>query len=110
MGVHLAYLPEPCIRGTTRDQTGRISDMPDQQRIYLVIMDETEEATRALRFAARRAVRTGGGVHILALVPRQEFVAFAGSRPRSSRKPTIAPKCSPPPRPAAWPADPAWHR
>lgn len=48
------------------------------QRIYLVIMDETEEARGALRFAARRAVRTAGTVHILAVVPRQEFVAFGG--------------------------------
>lgn len=48
------------------------------QRVYLVIMDETEEAGRALRFAARRAVRTAGTVHILSLVPRQEFVAFGG--------------------------------
>jgi len=76
--AHLTYLPEPAIRDTTCAKRGRIKHMPDQQRIYLVIMDETEEAARALRFAARRAVRTGGGVHILALVPRQEFVAFAG--------------------------------
>ncbi|HQS95987.1 MAG: universal stress protein [Novosphingobium sp. 17-62-19] len=48
------------------------------QRIYLVIMDETDEARGALRFAARRAVRTGGTVHVLALVPRQQFVAFGG--------------------------------
>ncbi|ABD26387.1 UspA [Novosphingobium aromaticivorans DSM 12444] len=48
------------------------------QRIYLVIMDETDEAKAALRFAARRAVRTTGAVHILALVPQQEFVAFGG--------------------------------
>lgn len=48
------------------------------QRVYLVIMDDTEEASRALRFAARRAVRTGGAVHILALVPKQEFVVFGG--------------------------------
>ena len=47
-------------------------------RIYLVILDETEEADSALRFAARRAARTGGQVHILAIVPRQEFVAFGG--------------------------------
>lgn len=46
------------------------------QRVYLVVMDESEEAARALRFAARRAARTDGAVHILALVPRQEFVAF----------------------------------
>lgn len=48
------------------------------QRIYLVVMDETEEAHASLRFAARRAVRTGGTVHILAVVPRQEFAVFGG--------------------------------
>ncbi len=47
-------------------------------RIYLVIMDETEEARVALRFASRRAAQTDGGVHILALVPQQDFVAFGG--------------------------------
>ncbi|HVR91890.1 MAG TPA: universal stress protein [Novosphingobium sp.] len=47
-------------------------------RVYLVIMDETDEAAIALRFAARRAEKTGGAVHILALIPRQEFVAFGG--------------------------------
>jgi hypothetical protein len=45
-------------------------------RVYLVIMDETEEAARALRFASRRAMKTGGSVHILALVPRENFNAF----------------------------------
>ena len=47
-------------------------------RVYLVIIDETEEARLALRFAARRAADTGGAVHILALVPRQQFNAFGG--------------------------------
>ena len=47
-------------------------------RVYLVIIDETEEAHSALRFAARRAIDTGGAVHVLALVPRQEFSAFGG--------------------------------
>ena len=47
-------------------------------RIYLVVMDETEEAKTALRFAALRAVKTGGSVHILALVPQQTFNAFGG--------------------------------
>lgn len=45
-------------------------------RVYLVIMDETPEALRALRFASRRAMKTGGAVHILALVPRENFNAF----------------------------------
>ncbi|GMM94362.1 universal stress protein [Qipengyuania sp. MTN3-11] len=47
-------------------------------RIYLVVMDETEEAKKALRFASVRARETGGAVHILALVPMQNFNAFAG--------------------------------
>ena len=42
-------------------------------RSYLVVMDETEEARAALRYAARRAARTGAGVEILALVPKPEF-------------------------------------
>ncbi|MGN6496375.1 MAG: universal stress protein [Tsuneonella sp.] len=46
-------------------------------RVYLVIMDESDEARRALRFASRRAMKTGGTVHILALVPRENFNAFA---------------------------------
>ncbi|MDP8994555.1 MAG: universal stress protein [Pseudomonadota bacterium] len=47
-------------------------------RSYLVVMDETEEAPVALRWAARRAARTGGGVVILAIVPPQEFVEWGG--------------------------------
>jgi nucleotide-binding universal stress UspA family protein len=47
-------------------------------RVYLVIIDETEEARVALRFASRRAAKTGGAVHILAIVPPQDFVAFGG--------------------------------
>jgi len=47
-------------------------------RVYLVIMDETDEARVALRFASRRAAKTDGAVHILALVPPQDFVAFGG--------------------------------
>jgi len=47
-------------------------------RVYLAIMDETDEARIALRFASRRAADTDGAVHILALVPPQDFVAFGG--------------------------------
>jgi len=47
-------------------------------RIYLTVIDDTPEAEIALRFAARRAVKTGGGVEILALIPPQEFIAFGG--------------------------------
>jgi nucleotide-binding universal stress UspA family protein len=47
-------------------------------RTYLVVIDETEEASVALRFAARRAAKTGGNVLILAVVEPVEFVAFGG--------------------------------
>lgn len=47
-------------------------------RVYLVIMDDTQEALVALRFASRRAIRTGGTLHIVALIEPQPFVAFAG--------------------------------
>src|SRR5579871_6218249 len=47
-------------------------------RVYLVIIDESEEALTALRFAARRAAKTEGFVHLLAVVAPQPFNAFAG--------------------------------
>lgn len=47
-------------------------------RTYLVIMDESPEAEKALYFAARRASKTGGSVHIVALVPPAEFVQWGG--------------------------------
>lgn len=47
-------------------------------RTYLVVIDESPEAQIALRFAARRAVKTGGGVEILSLIPKAEFVQWGG--------------------------------
>jgi nucleotide-binding universal stress UspA family protein len=47
-------------------------------RTYLVVMDATAESATALRYAARRAARTGGTVEILAIVERQEFVQWGG--------------------------------
>lgn len=47
-------------------------------RTYLVIMDESPEAESAMRFAARRASKTGGNVRILALVPPAEFSQWSG--------------------------------
>ncbi len=42
-------------------------------RSYLVVMDGTDESRAALRFAARKAARTGGTVEILALIEQAEF-------------------------------------
>jgi nucleotide-binding universal stress UspA family protein len=49
-----------------------------RMRTYLVVIDETDEARLALRFASRRAAKTGGAVHILALVEQADFVAWGG--------------------------------
>ncbi len=47
-------------------------------RTYLAVIDDSPEAMLALRFAARRASSTGGHVHVLAIVPPQDFVAWGG--------------------------------
>lgn len=47
-------------------------------RTYLVVIDDSPEAEIALRFAARRATKTGGNVEILALIPPAEFVQWGG--------------------------------
>lgn len=48
------------------------------KRTYLVVVDDSAEARMALRFAGRRASRTGGRVEVLGLVEPQEFVQFGG--------------------------------
>lgn len=47
-------------------------------RTYLAVIDETKEAEIALRFAARRAAKTGGTVLVLALIERAEFMQWGG--------------------------------
>ena len=47
-------------------------------RTYLAVVDETKEAELALRFAARRAAKTGGTVLVLAFVEKAEFVQWGG--------------------------------
>ena len=45
-------------------------------RSYLVVIDDSPESAVALRFAARRATKTGGAIEILSLLPPNEFMAF----------------------------------
>jgi nucleotide-binding universal stress UspA family protein len=47
-------------------------------RTYLAVVDETKEAELALRFAARRAAKTGGTVLVLAFIEKPEFVQWGG--------------------------------
>lgn len=48
------------------------------KRTYLVVVDDSEEARVALRFAARRAAKTSGRLEVLGLVEPQDFVQFGG--------------------------------
>ncbi|MEO6225947.1 MAG: universal stress protein [Sphingomicrobium sp.] len=54
--------------------------MGDQEakRTYLVIVDDSDEARVALRFAARRAAKTNGRIEVLGIVEPQDFVQFGG--------------------------------
>ncbi len=45
----------------------------DRARIFLCVVDDSEELSQALRFACRRAVRTGGRVALLYVVEPAEF-------------------------------------
>ncbi len=47
-------------------------------RKFLVILDDSRECLNAMRFAAMRAARTGGGVEILAVIPPEEFNHWIG--------------------------------
>ncbi|MDR9485073.1 MULTISPECIES: universal stress protein [Sediminimonas] len=47
-------------------------------RKFLVVLDDSRECLNAMRFAAMRAARTGGGVTILAVIPPEEFNHWIG--------------------------------
>ncbi|MEM9783992.1 MAG: universal stress protein [Pseudomonadota bacterium] len=47
-------------------------------RKFMVVVDETPECQQAMRFAARRAERTGGGLLMLYVIPPDEFQHWMG--------------------------------
>lgn len=59
---------------TAREGTIR----PRQERIFLVVVDETEEMRNALRYACRRAQRTQGRVALLYVIEPVEFQHWLG--------------------------------
>ncbi len=48
------------------------------ERLFLVVVDQTEEMKTALYFACRRAVRTGGRVALLYVIEPPEFQHWLG--------------------------------
>lgn len=47
-------------------------------RKFLVVVDETPECMNAMRFAARRAAKTGGGVMMLYVIAPDDFQHWMG--------------------------------
>jgi len=47
-------------------------------RKFLVVLDETPECLNAMRFAAIRASKTGGGVELLGIIAPEEFQHWIG--------------------------------
>lgn len=52
-------------------------DLPCPERVFLVVVDDSEEQKAALRYACRRARRTGGRVALLRVIAPAEFQHFA---------------------------------
>ena len=49
-----------------------------QLRKFLIVVDETPECINAMRFAARRAQKTGGGMTMLYVIEPEEFQHWMG--------------------------------
>ncbi|MCI2394959.1 universal stress protein [Aliiroseovarius sediminis] len=47
-------------------------------RKFLVILDDSRECLNAMRFAAMRAAKTGGGVQVLSIITPDEFNHWIG--------------------------------
>ena len=47
-------------------------------RKFLVVLDDSRECLNAMRMAAMRAEKTGGGVEVLAVIPPDEFQHWIG--------------------------------
>jgi nucleotide-binding universal stress UspA family protein len=47
-------------------------------RKFLVVLDDSRECLNAMRFAAMRASKTGGGVQILSVIPPEEYQHWIG--------------------------------
>jgi len=52
--------------------------MSEYKRKFLVVIDESKEADRAITFAANRVKRTGGTVVMLWVIDSQDFTQFLG--------------------------------
>ena len=65
--------------GPTTEETGTdAAPKPVSQRVFLVVVDETEEMHTALRYASRRALKTNGRVALLHVIEPGEYQHWLG--------------------------------
>lgn len=50
----------------------------EQNRKFLIVVDDTAECHRALRYASRRAMHTGGGLTLLRVISPADFQHWLG--------------------------------
>ena len=62
---------------TDGSQGAPVDAKPDDHRKYLVVVDETPECRVALRYASKRALKSGGHVSLLFVLPPGEFQHWA---------------------------------
>ena len=62
---------------TTRKRRAK-GYLGDQARKFLVVVDDTAECHRALRYASRRALHTGGRVTLLRVISPADFQHWLG--------------------------------
>lgn len=60
--------------------------MPDRKRKFLVVADDSPECRKALYFAARRALATGAGVTVLAVLEPGDFNHWIGVAEAAKRE------------------------
>ncbi len=62
----------------TPDDSGESGASTEQERVFLLLIDESEEFEVALRFACGRANNTGGRIALMYVVPPAEFQHWLG--------------------------------
>ena len=55
-----------------------MTDSSQREPTHLVVIDETDESMAALRYAARHASTSGGGVMLLSVIAKPEFLLSGG--------------------------------
>ena len=71
--VTCACGPSQVVMACAHSAPSNADELSSQERVFLVVVDESEEMQVALRFACRRAQHTGGRVALLYVIEPADF-------------------------------------